>query len=217
MLLELDWPPAVFQRRAVAGEAQWVEAIATFPPLTPRERTRIARQLGRRLLCVTPTGRRRLRAWLDAQQGQPITVEIQAVRRQRIAGALQFFGDGDVFRPVVETIGQLPRPVADYVVDTCMVLVTGRSTAGWTSGAFPDGRLPIMIAGHRTDAEIAKTLRHEVGHRWLIEAPGQAPTALRSARITRELDETYTPGFVKKFVDLGEAQAEWLAWSWSEP
>lgn len=215
MLVDLRWPAATVHGRQVAGEAQWLDAIAVFPPLLPRERTAIARQLRRHLLCTTAVGRQRLRDWLIAQKGQPIPVETPEARRDRIARTVHYFGDPDVFWPVVTTVASLPRPVRDYVVRACLFSVTGRTTNAWTSGEFPP-LLTIMLAGHRTDEEICQTTRHECAHRWLIEAREAAQTALQYETARRTLDQTYTPKLVSACIALGEQQAEWLAWAWSE-
>jgi hypothetical protein len=49
-----------------------------------------------------------------------------------------------------------------------MIVASGRRSNGWTSGPLPRRR-PIVLAGHRSDAEIAATLRHEIGHLYLTD------------------------------------------------
>jgi hypothetical protein len=195
----LGWPAVRLGGVMLAGEEGWRKALTGPRPLTPIGRAQMLVALRRPLLMLTATGRRRLRTWLDAQRGAPIAIETPAARAARIADRLPYFGDSGLLSLVVSTVASLPRPVGDHVIEKCMVIIAGHSTNGWTSGRLP-ARLPIVIAGHRAPEEIAQTLRHEIGHRWLLDhhSAGEAPTRL----------------FVK-FLANGERQADLLAWSWA--
>jgi len=152
--------------------------------LAPVERARVLKRHRRELLVMAAPGRRRLRAWLDQRRGQP--VESQAERRRRVTRDVWFVGDPELWDTVVETIASLPAPVVDAVLTEAVVVASGRSSNGWLAGALPAGRRVLALAGHRDDADLARTLRHEVGHLWTTDQ-SEASSEQHQARALAEM------------------------------
>ena len=101
--------------------------------------------------------------------------------------------------------------VADFTVDECMVLGTGRSTAGFMTGALPPLR-PIVLCGALHDADLARTFAHEVAHQWTLEDLPPAPTAVaivQARQINRANNWDFSAG-----IQHGEDVADWCAFAW---
>lgn len=179
LLEQLRYPTITYGRLTIGGRDMWEDVARRAIRL---ERAQLLRRLRRHLLTLTRPGRRRLREYLTVRRGHAIEVETSIARRRRVATELKFYGDASVMPSVVIAIAELPRPVERFVLDAVMVIVVGRETNAWTAGRFPP-RLPIVVAGHRTDAEIAATVRHEVAHRWLEEDQQAVPTAAEHVAI----------------------------------
>lgn len=172
---------------AVMRQAGVPVDLETAWRLSPVERGWCLRQHRRRLLTMTPPGRRRLRQWLDRQQGRPI--ETRAARRLRVADALFFVGDPELFAVVVNTIASLlPPPVVDAVLDEAVVVVSGRSSNGWIAGSMPCGRRVVSLAGHRSDNELASTLLHEIGHLWSQDQADASSEQHRARAVAEMVD-----------------------------
>lgn len=208
ILKACGWPRVSFGRRVIAGEPAW-RAVT----LTPAEARAVLARLGRRELLLLGAGRCRLRAWLDAQADRPGPVETRAERAARLAREVRLYGDDALLPLVSAALATVPRPVADLVTSTCMVLATGRSTAGWTTGPLPPLR-PIMLSGHLPDREVVATLLHEVGHAWTLPAPEQARAAPEILAAARWLEANGTLAAAQDRIDLGEWQADTLAAAW---
>lgn len=195
--------------------ASWQRVL---PQLCPIEMGWILHQLRRSLLVVTSEGRRKLRVWLDATHGHPIPVEARADRVRRIAETLAYHGDLDVLAALARTLADLPRPVIDHVLTRVAIILAGRSTSGWTCGALPAGRHLIVLAGHRDDAAIAWTFRHEVAHSWLHVRPADvaAPCLLTERAVLAALEREQLPASAALAIwrrhEL-EAEAFVIAWA----
>lgn len=201
---QLDYPSVSLGSFHIVGRQAWVDVLRRA---AAQERAQLLARLRRHLLCVTTTGRSRLRSWLDAQIGLPLTVETRAARYQRTLSELKYFGDLDVLPTVCSVLVDLPTCVSDRILAACMVLVTGRRTAGWKSGRLP-AREPILLAGDRSDQEIAATFRHEAAHAWLEDQSG-AEALSAFCRISSESDDRHT------YRALAELRAESFVMAWS--
>ena len=198
--------------------------IPAWERATRTERVRLFAVHHRRFLMLTPAGRARVRQWFDAQQ-RPIVVELYAARCTRIAGALRYFGDPEPFGAIVDALARLPRPVIDHVITRCMVLVTGRSTNGWTTPGRLPGLRPIVLAGDRADVDVARTFWHEVAHRWNGEERSEdVATAAAIAAELREIrdrvaadtgDRAAADRFVRDLPARSELEANALAIAWT--
>lgn len=203
------WPRITFGRVAIEGERAWRAVVPT-----PSERRTILHRLGKReLLLVTDVARRRLREWLDLRRGRPVPVETQDERKRRVGRELHYFGDVELLPVVAGALACAPPPVQDYALSDCLFLTTGRSSGGWTTGMLPNLR-PIVIAGHTSDAEVARVALHELAHCWTLDLGSTAPTAFEilSARAT-----TIARGWEADCAEqrqAGEDHADLLAECW---
>ena len=134
--------------------------------------------------CARGVGRRRLRAGSTCN-AQPPTIETRAARACRLVDQLQkYHGDLEILAVVARRARWCRKPVSDYVVDHCLFVVASRATKSSFFACGPLARrFPIVLAGDRTDAEIAETCRIEVAHAWLSDQAAQAPTALNTCGI----------------------------------
>lgn len=198
-----------FGRRRIEGETGWSRVT-----LTPGERRSVAARLGRReLLTITPTSRRRLREWLDSPRAAA-QVETWEQRRGRLIRELVYYGDLEALPTVAAALASAPRPVSDYVVAECVVILTGRTTAGWTTGRLP-ARWPITLCGAVSDEQLRFYTLHEVGHRWTLPDPvDAAPTAVEIARATLKSREMGWDKDVAALRAEGEDHADMLAHAW---
>jgi hypothetical protein len=213
----LRWPAASVHGRVIAGEVGWRAFIASCPPPTPGERGALARSLRRHVMVLTDVGRRRLRAWLDQQRATPSPIETPAERRQRIARELAYYGDPECFRPALDAVAGLPRPVGDHVVATSMVCLTGRSSLGWTGGLLPPNKFPIFVAA-LADEQIRSVVRHEAAHRWLLDDPViPMATALEYSERRTAMHQV-APDALRALAIHSrghEAECDWCAAAWS--
>lgn len=189
--------------------------------LAPIERKWALGRVHRRLLVQTVAGWRRLRTWIQAQRGQLIVVESRAARARRVREALPLFGDEDLLPVIAQVVADLPRCVSDVALAEVAFVVTGRTTAGWCAGPLPPGRRVIVLDGSRDDAAVASTVRHEIGHAWLVDQSA-APTVMQQAvaetqwrdRIASLSDPAAAARYADAVIGIHERQANALRVAW---
>lgn len=131
-------------------------------------------------LAATDVARERLRAWCEAGGLDRPAPEL--------AQALRFYGDSEMFSPVVEAFNRMAPPARDFVLAHALVLGTGWTTAGWTgSASFARERSRvILLSGASRDADaVMRTTLHEAAHVWcepetegLVSAVGEGALEL---------------------------------------
>jgi hypothetical protein len=148
------WPARTLGGQCVRGESAWRTVSAR---MASAERAGVLRDLARReLLVAWPSGRGRLRAWLNRKWAgwrdapRPLT----------------YFGDLGMRPAVTRAIAQLPGPVRDFVLDGAYVLGNGYQLLGWTSLPLPADLRPLVIAGHIPE-RIEGIVHHEAAHAWV--------------------------------------------------
>lgn len=147
-------------------------------------------------LVATEAARARLRAWFLA--GTPRRAS--GPSRAQIAERLQFIGDAEIRRIVLDVLMTLPPVVVEHALRSAVFLGVGRESAGWITPlpifASPEtNRMMIVLNGQSDDLSLAKTTAHEIAHLWLEPIPDAAtvpPPAERmaplqlAARLARE-------------------------------
>jgi hypothetical protein len=164
-----EWPALTIpgSRVLVHGADSWHDIVYR---MTPGERQRVLRQLGRRALLVcTPGGRARLRTWLNRRwAGLP-----------EPPGPTRFYGDTALLPAAEAALARLPEPVRALVISECYIMAVGGRLRGWTSAPLKtEGLCPIQISGTEFHS-IVSTVAHEAGHRWhapALLAGGTTPT-----------------------------------------
>jgi hypothetical protein len=144
-------------------------------------------------------------------------VETWEQRRDRLLRTLPFYGDVEALPAVAGALAAAPAVVAEYVVERCVLIVSGRSTGGWTAGPLPADRFPIVLDGHVSDRELKHYTLHEAAHRFTLPAPAECATAQEVVRVrakapawTRELE-------ARKAEDEDIAELLTAAWSAAPP
>jgi hypothetical protein len=195
------WPAVTLPgtRSVLRGPEGWQDVVYR---LSPRERARLLRTLGQReLLVCTPGGRHRLRTWLDRRWAGPWEATPPRVR---------VYGDAALVPAIDHALARLPRPVHDYIVESCLILAVGASIAGWTTvQPLPVG-LPIQISGAAFEA-IVHTLVHEAAHQWHAPPRRALAEALSLAEGAEVLAAARADGWPIAAAEARKAEDERLA------
>lgn len=107
-------------------------------------------------LVVTEAARERLAAWLDSD----------GLTRTPDLDNLPLFGDSAVLPAVRQAFAVLPACVAELALRDVAILVSGRSTLGWTA-PLPARPRVVVLDGGQADATITRVVLHELAHVWL--------------------------------------------------
>jgi hypothetical protein len=171
--LDPAFPHLTFGSRVFGGAEEWRRAIFGAPPMTPGERHRAFRALAEPLLTATDAGRARLEAWTAAHPNGAAWTLGPVALREHIRDRLLFVGDIAVLDPITDALTCAPAPVRDAVLAEVVIFSRGASTNGWLGPArvlarpgAPPPQSIMLIAGHRSAAEIRRTTLHECAHLW---------------------------------------------------
>lgn len=115
-------------------------------------------------LVVTEAARERLAAWVNSG-GLTRTPDLDNP---------PMYGDPGVLPSVRAAFAVLPACVAELIMANTAILVSGRSTLGWTA-PLPDRPRVIVLDGGRTNESITRTLLHEIAHVWVEPWDSDSP------------------------------------------